>query len=62
MSIEDFSRKRNTLKEVGSTEFDAFSKQDTIWSKKVSTANSLRSYKSIQGYIKTINGNAVDYE
>eukprot|EP00347_Sterkiella_histriomuscorum_P002705 403367123 len=56
VSIEDFSRKRNTLKEVGRNEFDAFSRQDSIWSQKINSSNSIRTYQSLQGYIKTLTG------
>jgi hypothetical protein len=55
-SIAEFSRKRDTMKEVGSNEWDAFSHSDSIWGKRVQTSNSLRTYKSITGYIQSING------
>ncbi|CDW88140.1 UNKNOWN [Stylonychia lemnae] len=54
---EDCFRKRNSLKEVGNVEFDSNARPDLIWSNRLQTSNSLRTYHQIKGQIITIEGN-----
>ena len=53
-SVKEFSRVREKSKEISSKEFNQFSHSDNLWSVRMQTSNSIRSYNTIKGSILNV--------